>query len=128
MLHRNGSQKTTLTYDVLARESSNYINDTELEVQRRRTSGWRLGLQHRHYIQQATLDAGVSYQRGTRWFGALPAPEETFGEATALSKIVQLNAQLDVPFSLFSQNFRYNVQYQRQISDTPLTALMANAP
>ena len=121
VLHRNGSQKTTLTYDVLARESSNYINDTEVEVQRRRTSGWRLGLQHRHYIQQATLDAGVSYQRGTRWFGALPAPEETFGEATALSKIVQLNAQLDVPFSLFSQNFRYNVQYQRQISDTPLT-------
>lgn len=121
VLHRNGSQKTTLTYDVLARESSNYINDTEVGVQRRRTSGWRLGLQHRHYIQQATLDAGVSYQRGTRWFGALPAPEETFGEATALSKIVQLNAQLDVPFSLFSQNFRYNVQYQRQISDTPLT-------
>ncbi|CAI1577037.1 Hemolysin transporter protein shlB precursor [Serratia quinivorans] len=121
VLHRNGSQKTTLTYDVLARESSNAINDTEVEVQRRRTSGWRLGLQHRHYIQQATLDAGVSYQRGTRWFGALPAPEETFGEATALSKIVQLNAQLDVPFSLFSQNFRYNVQYQRQISDTPLT-------
>ncbi|MBP1132000.1 hemolysin activation/secretion protein [Serratia sp. PL17] len=121
VLHRNGSQKTTLTYDVLARESSNYINDTEVDVQRRRTSGWRLGLQHRHYIQQATLDAGVSYQRGTRWFGALPAPEEIFGEATALSKIVQLNAQLDVPFSLFSQNFRYNVQYQRQISTTPLT-------
>lgn len=121
VLHRNGSQKTTLTYDVLARESSNYINDTEVEVQRRRTSGWRLGLQHRHYIQQATLDAGVSYQRGTRWFGALPAPEETFGEATALSKIVQLNAQLGVPFSLLNQNFRYSVQYQRQISNTPLT-------
>ena len=121
VLHRNGSQKTTLTYDVLARESSNYINDTEVGVQRRRTSGWRLGLQHRHYIRQATLDTGVSYQRGTRWFGALPAPEETFGEATALSKIVQLNAQLDLPFNLFSQNFRYNVQYQRQISATPLT-------
>ena len=121
VLHRNGSQKTTLTYDVLARESSNYINDTEVGVQRRRTSGWRLGLQHRHYIQHAMLDTGVSYQRGTRWFGALPAPEETFGEATALSKIVQLNAQLDLPFNLFSQNFRYNVQYQRQISATPLT-------
>lgn len=121
VLHRNGSQKTTLTYDVLARETSNYFNDTEVDVQRRRTSGWRLGLQHRHYIQQATLDAGLSYQRGTRWFGALPAPEETFGEATALSKIVQLNAQLDVPFSLLRQNFRYNVQYQRQFSNTLLT-------
>lgn len=121
VLHRSGSQKTTLSYDVLTRESSNAINDTEIEVQRRRTAGWRLGLQHRHYIGPATLDAGASYQRGTRWFGAMPAPEEYFGEATALSKIVQFNAQLDIPFQLYSQRFRYNVQYLRQQSDTPLT-------
>ena len=44
-----------------------------------------------------------------------------FGDATALSKILQLNAQLDVPFSLASQRFHYNVQYQRQVSNTPLT-------
>ncbi|HEA8558767.1 TPA: ShlB/FhaC/HecB family hemolysin secretion/activation protein, partial [Escherichia coli] len=84
VLHRNGTQKTVLTYDVQARRSRNYINDTEIQVQRRQTAAWRLGLQHRHYISQATLDAGVSWQRGTRWFGAQPAPEEIFGEATAL--------------------------------------------
>jgi len=121
LLHRNSSQKTTLTYDVLAKTTKNYINDTEVGVQRRRTSAWRIGLQHRHYIAQSTLDAGISYQRGTRWFGALPAPEESYGDATALSKIVQISAQLDVPFTLSTQKFRYNVQYQRQISNTPLT-------
>lgn len=121
IVHRNGSQKTTLTYDVLARGSKNYIDDTEVEVQRRRTSAWRLGLQHRHYISQATLDAGISYQRGTRWFGAMPAPEESYGDATALSKILQLSAQLDIPFALADQKFHYNVQYQRQFSNTPLT-------
>ncbi|WP_434150981.1 ShlB/FhaC/HecB family hemolysin secretion/activation protein [Pantoea agglomerans] len=121
VLHRNGSQKTTLTYDVLARESKNYIDDTEVEVQRRRTAAWRVGLQHRHYIAQATLDAGISYQRGTRWFGAMPAPEESFGDATALSKIVQISFQLDIPFALANQRFHYNVQYQRQFSNTPLT-------
>lgn len=121
VLHRSGSQKTTFSYAVLMRESKNYINDTEVEVQRRQTAGWRIGLQHRHYIRQATLDAGVSYQRGTRWFGALPAPEESNGYATALSKIVQLNSQLNLPFTIGSQNFRYGVQYQRQISRTPLT-------
>lgn len=92
VLHRNGTQKTVLTYDVQARRSRNYINDTEIQVQRRQTAAWRLGLQHRHYISQAILDAGVSWQRGTRWFGAQPAPEEIFGEATALSKILQMNA------------------------------------
>lgn len=121
MLHRNASQKTTFTYDVLARASKNYINDTEVEVQRRRTSAWRVGLQHRHFISQATLDAGISYQRGTRWFGAVPAQEEFFGEATALSKILRLNAQLDIPFAIQKQNFHYNLQYQRQSTNTPLT-------
>ncbi|MDY1038624.1 ShlB/FhaC/HecB family hemolysin secretion/activation protein [Lelliottia sp. CFBP8978] len=121
VLHRSGSQKTTLTWDVLARETRNYIDDTEVGVQRRQTAGWRVGLQHRHFIGQASVDAGVSYQRGTRWFGAQPAPEEYFGDATALSKIIQLNAQLDLPFEIGSQNFRYNVQYLRQMSNTPLT-------
>ncbi|WP_152562783.1 MULTISPECIES: ShlB/FhaC/HecB family hemolysin secretion/activation protein [unclassified Serratia (in: enterobacteria)] len=121
VLHRSGSQKTTFTYDILTRGSKNYINDTEIEVNRRRTAAWRVGLQHRHFIQQATLDAGITYQRGTRWFGALPAPEEFYGEATALSKIIQFSSQLNVPFALGKQTFRYNVQYQRQMSNTPLT-------
>lgn len=121
VLHRNGSQKTTFSWDVMARESQNFINDTEVGVQRRKTAAWKLGLQHRHYFDLATLDAGVSYQRGTRWFGAMPAPEETFNEATALSRILQFNAQLDVPFQPGTQRFHYNARYQRQIANTPLT-------
>ncbi|HBB8069511.1 TPA: ShlB/FhaC/HecB family hemolysin secretion/activation protein [Escherichia coli] len=121
VLHRNGTQKTVLTYDVQARRSRNYINDREIQVQRRQTAAWRLGLQHRHYISQATLDAGVSWQRGTRWFGAQPAPEEIFGEATALSKILQMNASFNLPFTLAEQPFSYSFRYQRQLSNTPLT-------
>lgn len=121
VLHRSGTQKTTLSFDVTARESRNYINDTEVEVQRRRTAGWKAGLQHRHYIGQATLDAGISWQRGTRWFGAEKAPEEYTGEATALSKILRLDASLNLPFTVFDQNFRYNVQYARQLNNTALT-------
>lgn len=123
LIHRNATQKTTLTYDVLIKDSKNYINDTEINVQRRNTSAWRLGLQHRHYISTATLDAGITYQQGTRWFGAQPAPEEYTGQATALSKITQLSANLDVPFSLLGQQFSYRTQYQRQLSSsTALTS------
>ena len=107
---------------MLAREQRNFINDTEIAVQRRQTAAWKLGLQHRHYLGNATLDAGVSYQRGTRWFGAQPAPEEQWGEATALSKILQFNAQLNLPFALGGQNFRFTSRYQRQMSSTPLTS------
>ncbi|MTD27497.1 ShlB/FhaC/HecB family hemolysin secretion/activation protein [Erwinia sorbitola] len=121
VLHRSGSQKTSFTYEVMTRESSNYINDTEILQQHRQTAAWRLGLQHRHYIGPATLDAGVSYQRGTRWFGAEPAPEESFGEGTGLAKIIQLSLQLDAPFQMWGQSFRYNGQFQRQMTHSPLT-------
>ncbi|MEI7100612.1 ShlB/FhaC/HecB family hemolysin secretion/activation protein, partial [Klebsiella pneumoniae] len=57
-----------------------------------------------------------------RWFGAQPAPEEQWGEATALSKILQFNAQLNLPFALGGQNFRFTSRYQRQMSSTPLTS------
>lgn len=122
VLHRSGSQKTTLSADVLAREQQNFINDTEIAVQRRQTAAWKLGLQHRHYLGNATLDGGVSYQRGTHWFGAQPAPEEQWGEATTLSKILQFNAQLNLPFALGGQRFRFTSRYQRQMSSTPLTS------
>lgn len=121
VLHRSGTQKTSVSWDVLTSESRNYIEDTEVEVQHRKTSAWRLGLSHRHYIGQSTLDAGISYQRGTRWFGAIPAPEEYSGDASAKSKIVTLSAGLDIPFEIVGESFRYNVQYQRQMSSRPLT-------
>ncbi|MCX8980507.1 ShlB/FhaC/HecB family hemolysin secretion/activation protein [Citrobacter portucalensis] len=121
VLHRSGSQKTRLTWDMMTRESDNFIDDTRIDVQHRKTAAWKVGLEHRHYISAATLDAGISYQRGTRWFGSIPATEEYFGEATALSKILQMNAHLELPFALAGQHFRYNVQYMRQMTRTLLT-------
>lgn len=121
VLHRNGNQQTSLSFDVTARELRNFLNDTEIEIQRRRTTAWRAGLQHRHYIGQATLDAGISWQRGTRWFGALKAPEEYSDEGTALNKILRLDAAFYLPFTLSTQQFRYTMQYSRQLNETPLT-------
>lgn len=120
-LHHDALQKTTLTANVLARRSRNFLEETELEIQRRQTSTWRLGLQHEHRIGSTSLLLGASYQRGTRWFGARPAPEERSGQATALGKTVQLNARLNQPFQLSGQQFRYNASYFRQLSPTPLT-------
>lgn len=121
VLHRSSAQKTTLTWDVQTRTTRNYVNDTEVTVQRRHISSWKAGLQHRHYIGSATLDAGISYQRGTRWFGAQPAQEELFNEGTALSRILRTDARLSLPFTLVRENFRYDVAWQRQTSNTPLT-------
>lgn len=122
ILHRNDSHKTSFYYDLMNRQSRNYVNDTEVEIQRRATSAWKLGLQHRHYLPaNVTLNADLSYQHGTRWFGAQPAPEEETGDATALSKIIRFSASLDIPFSLKGQNFSYSPSFQRQLARESLT-------
>lgn len=36
-------------------KSHNYIDDTEVEVQRRRTAGWEVGINHTHYISDLVL-------------------------------------------------------------------------
>jgi hypothetical protein len=50
------------------------------------------------------------------------SPEETFDEATALGRILRTNARLSLPFALSTQHLRYDVAWQRQTSNTPLTS------
>ncbi|WVD64523.1 ShlB/FhaC/HecB family hemolysin secretion/activation protein [Utexia brackfieldae] len=123
VLHRNESQKTTLSYGINLRRSHNYIDDEEIDVQQRKTTSWQIGLQHRHYIGQNTLNLDFNYQKGVRWFGAMQAPEEYIHEGTALSDIFHYNLSLSVPFSLARQSLRYDValkgQYSRQSLLTP---------
>ncbi|WP_446469695.1 ShlB/FhaC/HecB family hemolysin secretion/activation protein [Xenorhabdus stockiae] len=127
VLHRNTHSKTTLTYGVNVRQTRNFIKQTEVEGQKRRTSNWSLRLDHRHYIGDAVLDAGIRYQQGTRWFGALSASEETRyspdseNYATAKPRLTQLSASLNTPFTLDSQSFQHRIEYQQQWSYKPLT-------
>lgn len=126
VLYRDATAKTTASYDLFMRETRNFVRDTEIEGQKRRTTAWKLGLNHRQYVGQSTLTAGASYQKGTRWFGAMPAYEETNHPnspdyATALAEIIQFSASASVPFKIADQSLRFDTQYLRQISDTPLT-------
>lgn len=121
MLHRGTSHKTQLSSDIMTHQTRNFVNDTEIDVQHRATTHWRLALDHRHYIQASTVDLEASYTRGLRALGARPAPEEAVGDATALSRIIGLSVQTAIPFHIIGQPFRYQSTYQYQRSNTPLT-------
>lgn len=116
VLHRNESQKTILSYGVNMRESSNYLNDIEIDIQHRKTSNWQLGLQHSHYIDNIVLYAGAWYQKGVRWFGAQEAPEEYAKVGSALTDIFKVNLSVYVPFKLANQNFGYSFDYNGQMT------------
>jgi len=102
LLYRNSHHKFSAYAGGWRRRSSNFIDDTEIAVQRRRTAGWEAGFTHRAYLEQATLDARLALRRGTGAFKSQPAPEEAFGEGTSRMRLTSAEMQLTLPFALRS--------------------------
>ena len=121
LLYRNAKRKITASVGGWYRESQNYINDTEIEVQRRKTAGWKASLDHTEYFANATLSGNLTYKRGTGAFNAMRAPEEDFGEAFTHVGILQANASLQVPFKVGQQSLQYLAEWRTQYSKKPLT-------
>ena len=120
LVYRDAARKTSAYLAGWLRNSHNYIDDTEIEVQRRRMAGWELGLTHREFIAAAIFDARAAYRRGTGMLSSLPAPEEAFGEGTSRSAIITADAQLIFPFEAARQRFRYIASWRAQWNRTPL--------
>ncbi len=120
LLYRDAVRKTTLKLSGWTRTSHNYIEDTEIEPQRRRMAGWAMGLSHREFIGVATLDLNAGYRRGTGARNALAAAEEASGEGTSRSKIISAEAQFSVPFDLDTQRLRYTTAWRAQWNRTAL--------
>jgi len=120
LVWRDAVSKTTLGVRLWQRSSSNFIDDTEVEVQHRRMAGWEINVGERLFIDDATLDANVAYRHGTGAVQALAAPEEAFGEGTSRPRLVTADVQFNRPFALAGQNLRYGFVWRAQWNDTPL--------
>jgi hemolysin activation/secretion protein len=121
LVHRDSKRKTTLHLRAFARQSRNFIDDTEVEVQRRRVGGWEFGAAHRALAGASTLDLNMAYRRGTGAFGSLHAPEERFGEGTSRFALTVIDAELQWPFAIGQHTWRYRGQWRAQAHHTPLT-------
>lgn len=120
LLYRNASIKAGMYVRAWERDSNNFVDDTEVLVQRRRQGGWEAGLTYKEFFGTATLDADAAYRRGTGAFRALHAPEELFNEGTARTQLITADAQLTIPFSVAAQRFRYTGTWRGQWNRTAL--------
>ena len=120
LLHRDRTGKTGVALAVWLRESSNYVDDAEIELQHRRMAGWILELNHRQYLNGSTLTVSLGYRRGADILGALPAPEEATGEGTSRAVLVTADAQLSHPFRAGKHFLYYTAQWRAQWNQTPL--------
>jgi len=122
LVHRNATSKTTVSLRAWERASRNFIDDTEVQVQRRRMGGWEFGIEQRDVIGAATLETHVNYRRGTGAFGAERAPEELFGDGTSRFALITADANLLVPFTVGASKLRYAGSWRVQNNRTPLLA------
>lgn len=111
LAHRNAKSKTYLNAGGFYKAQNNYIDDTEVDVQRRKIAGWTVGITHDTSFRQNQLKTDISYQRGTGVFGALTPPESLFNEGTARTGIYKISSTLNSPLTLGlgnkSQQFAY---------------------
>lgn len=121
LLMRDEVQKLNLAMRAFQRKSNNYIDDTEVETQKRIVGGWDATVKHKTFIQETTLESNLTYKRGTGAFGSLPAPEEVFGEGTSRFALMTADVNLAQLFKLSDQRLRYNTTWRIQHNRTPLT-------
>lgn len=120
IVYRDAQRKTTMSMRAYLKESDNFIDDTEVETQRRRTAGWEVGVAHREFMGSNTLDLNLTYRHGTGAFNALTAPEDAFGEGASRPKVWNADASLSVPFQFAQRNLRYLGALRAQWNETPL--------
>ena len=122
LLYRDSKRKTSISGSFWSRQSQNYIDGAEIEVQKRRMAGWEAGISHKEYIGDATLELSANYKRGTGARGSLEAPEELWGEGTSRPKIITASIELTTPFILGEQPWPYQSSWNAQWNKTPLIA------
>ena len=123
LLYRDARRKSHIGFKLWQKENQSFIDDAEVEVQRRKTAGWQLNLKHKEYIGRSTLDIGLGYKRGTGMADAIAAPEEVFDEGTSRMKVITADISYNHPFQIGRQHFVYDTALHAQWNKTPLTPL-----
>jgi hemolysin activation/secretion protein len=121
LFYRDATRKSTAYLKAFERHANNFVDDTEVQIQRRVVGGWEFGLGHREFLGNATVDANLAYKRGTRDFAAMDAPEESTGQGTARFSLWAADVTLNQPFKLLAQSLRYQATLRLQGNETPLT-------
>jgi hemolysin activation/secretion protein len=122
VLARDAISKTTASLKAFQRSSNNYIDDTEVQIQRRVVGGWEMGVAHKTSAGQGILDGSLSYKIGTGDFGSMPAPEEASGTGTSRFGLTLADINLQIPLSwpaLPQLHYAGLLRWQQNL--TPLT-------
>lgn len=118
LIYRDQEKKTHLEFSIIKNHSKSFIDDTEIEVQRKETTAAKVGLSHRRYFGDITIDALLAYKKGTPWFGAQGDPADQGPDIpTTRYGIWTLDASLSAPVVVGKAKGRYSANLKAQYTD-----------
>lgn len=121
LLYRNQNSKTTAELHVGKRWAHSYIEDVELDSQRRDMSTLEAAIAHRRYLGKAQLDLRMAERFGVPWFGGQHDPaDHQHGDPTFRYHLSTLDASLNLPFALGKQTLQWSSEFHGQYSDNHL--------
>lgn len=120
LVHRDNHSKTYLKAGGYAKQQNNYIDDTEVEVQRRRTAGYKAGIGYETIIGKTQWIGDVIYQRGTAAFNAISPPEALFNEGSARAGIIKMGVDVNQPIKLANKALNYHATFKGQYATEAL--------
>ena len=121
IIYRDQRAKTKLSLGAFARSSRSYIDDLEVEVQRKATGGWQLGLSHESSFDGGKWQAGVNYKRATGAFGSLSDPGEAFGETNSRFRLLSTTLGVQKDFKAWGRTWKASSAWRAQWYGTRLT-------
>lgn len=120
LVHRDNHSKTYLKAGGFAKQQNNYIDDTEVEVQRRKTAGYKAGVGYETMIGNTQWIGDITYQRGTGAFNAISPPEALFNEGSARAGIIKMDVDVNQPIKLANKALNYHATFKGQYATEAL--------
>ena len=119
VLHRNSQQITELVQGLTHKTRHSFINRSEIDVQRRNTTSWSIGIHQKRYGKNGSLDWLVQYERGVPWW-ASPGPTDYLGEATTQYHIYTGKVNYQRTLTLWNRKATYTMEAKGQYTNSKL--------
>lgn len=118
LLQRDQRSKTDFELAFVHKTRHSYIDGTEIEVQRQKTTAMQAGVNHRQYLGASVLDASLKWQKGLPWYADAGPTDGMVDEATTQYNMYLFSANYTAPVPFGNgYNAQYNVSIRGQKAD-----------
>ena len=119
LYHRDQILKNSIFFRLWEKENKNYIEDYELDNQRKKTAGYEIGLSSQIFIENGHVVFGATYKKGTGARGALRAPQEDYNDGTNRFGIISVDFNFNKSSSIVP--LTYDFKFHGMWNNRPLT-------